>query len=120
CKERELDLFLRGDLNHHTVGGIGDINRSIRIQTNSMRTSQSFDAIEKFPFLDDVDGSVVHITHIDRVVGSNYGAAARRKRPILDELSILVEDGNPLVVAVADDKAAFGIDHDAVRQLKFA
>ena len=45
--------------------------------------------------------------------------AAARCRDDLHELSVLVEDGQPLVVAVGDDDAALQVDGNAVRDLQF-
>src|SRR5258707_1872677 len=40
--------------------------------------------------------------------------------PLLNVVSVLVENLNPVVVAIADEQAPFGIEGQAMRQVEFA
>jgi hypothetical protein len=85
-----------------------------------MRTALDMDRIHDFPIFQNCDGPGINVADVNRIVLCDDNVAATGRRPRLDKLSISVENGDSLVVAVGNQQAAFRIDGDSVRQLKLA
>src|SRR5689334_23020775 len=76
--------------------------------------------IDPFSVFHDVDDAGIHVADIHGIVRGDLDSAARGKRPALDEFTVLVEDGNALIVAVVYENPALRIQRDAVRELKLS
>ena len=103
-----------GDFHDRHSRCAGDVNRYVGVDAHPV-SSVGGNGVDLFSILHDVDDSGIHVADIDRIVGGDFDPAARRKRPGFDEFTVLVEDGNTLIVTVVDEDPAFGIERNAVR-----
>ena len=61
------------------------------------------------------------VGHVDHVVLVDEDAARPAElRPLVDELAVLIEDLDPVVVAIADEQPAARIDRERVRLIELA
>jgi hypothetical protein len=78
------------------------------------------DRIDDFSIPQNRDGSRVNVTDVNRIVACYDDIAAARRWPRLDEVSVFIENGDALIVAVGNKQPALGVNRDSVRQLKLA
>ena len=78
------------------------------------------DDIENLAFFQDGDGSGIDVAHVNCVVQCDCDSASARSFPGGHELTRFIKDRETLVVAVAGDDPALGIDNYAVHELHLA
>src|SRR5262249_59501893 len=83
-----------------------------------MWTALDVDCINDFSITQNRDGSSIDVADVDRIVAYHDEVASAWRSPVFDKFSILIKNGDALVVAVGNEQAALRINGDSVRQLK--
>src|SRR5262249_11361762 len=83
----------------------------------SMRTSLHMDRIHDLSIFQNRDRARINVADVNRIVRRDNDVTPTWRCPSFDKLSILVKNGDSLVVAVVNEHAAPGIDGHPVRQL---
>jgi FimV-like protein len=65
-----------GYLDDLLTPGVGDIDRAIRIESETMGSGIDGNGVDQLPIADDIDYACIHIADVDRVIGCHHDSAA--------------------------------------------